>query len=402
MEIAFFSESYLPIRDGVAIEMGALARQLQRRGHGVTVYTAQPGPGRSSEATEVDGVPVVRVRSLPVPHYSGYRWSFFPFQQLRERRLAEATDVIHLHTPGMMGSAAFLAARHYDKPLLGTFHTNVWEMRGSFPRTFWLRLFFRAARYYSLGLYYRCDLTTAPSEPAREALLRHARKPFRQPVEVVPNGIEVDRFRPGIDSPDWRTRCGLPDVPLVTFLGRLTLDKGIHRFLDALARLPRDPPFAAIVAGAGPEADAVRARVRGEPQLQGRVRYVGPIAEEEKPALLAQSDLFVLPSTADTSSLALLEAMASGAACVASDVGGPSDLIEDRVTGRVVSVLMPGALSTAIEELLERPDERERMRRAGIDYVRREASIDLTARRFVSLYERLARERVPDGARPAP
>jgi 1,2-diacylglycerol 3-alpha-glucosyltransferase len=398
MEVAFFTDSYLPTRDGVATVTSALARELTELGNPVTVFAPSPGGGAPTEETTADGVTVVRSRSLPVPLYGQYRWGLFPFSQLRGRNMRRF-DLLHLHTPGIMGSTAFLAARSLRKPLVGTFHTNVWEMRGSFPRTLPLRAFFRIASWYALGAYYRCDAATVPSLPAKQWMVEHSRKPFRRPVEVVPNGIEVERFHPGIPVPDWRERCGLPTAPLVTYLGRLTVDKGVHRFLDALAELSGGEDFAGLVAGAGPEEERVRDRLRTDPRLTGRVRYIGPIAEEEKASLLAQSELFVLPSTSDTSSIALLEAMACGAACVAFDVGGPAELIRDGVTGRLVAPPGDGVLARAISDLLGSVSERDRLRRAAIEYVRREASIERTATRFMALYELLLAERRPHDGR---
>ncbi|MCI4327498.1 MAG: glycosyltransferase [Thermoplasmata archaeon] len=373
--------------------MSALAVALTRLGHGVRVYAPNPVAGESPRREIVDGVPVLRVRSLPVPLYSGYRWPLWPFPALRSERIRETVDVLHLHTPGMLGSAAFLSARRWDKPLVGTFHTNVWEMRHSFPATIPVRLFFRAAWWYTLGTYTRCDVVTTPTAPARDALVRGSRKPFVRPIEVVGNGIEVDRFRPGVVTPDWRARCGLPDGPLLTYLGRLTQDKGVHRFLDAVAGLAGRRDLAAIVGGVGPEEAAVRARIATEPALFGRVRYVGPVAEEEKAALLSQTDLFVLPSTSDTGSVALLEAMACEATCVASDVGGPSEIVQDGATGRLVPVRAGGALARALGVLLDDDAERRRLAAAARAWVVRSASIEGTARRFISLYELLLAER---------
>ncbi|HEV2316443.1 MAG TPA: glycosyltransferase [Thermoplasmata archaeon] len=391
MEIAFFSDSYLPTRDGVAVEVHALAKALRRLGHAITVFTPQTAAGIASADAEVDGIPLVRSRALPVPIYGEYRWALFPFKQLRGREFGSTTDVVHIHTPGLVGTTGFFAARRYRLPLLGTFHTDVYAARGSFPGRALLRLFFRTARWYSLGLYYRCDLTTAPSAPAREALLEHASKPFRREIEVVPNGIETDRFRPGLAVPDWRTRCGMGAGPILTYLGRLTADKGVHRFLDSLHRLPTDRPWWGVVAGVGPEEPAVRARIRQDPHLAGRVRYLGPVSEEEKPALFSQSELFVLPSVADTASVAVLEAMASGVPCVVSNIGGPAALVHDGETGRVVAVNDPAPLTGALADLLDRPDERARLGRAAAQWVRREASIEHTARRFISLYDALLR-----------
>ncbi|MCI4350648.1 MAG: glycosyltransferase [Thermoplasmata archaeon] len=392
MEIAFFTESYLPTRDGVSAVVSGLARCLQRLGHQVRVFAPHPVVGASSETTSVDGVPVVHVRSLPVPVYHEYRWGLFPVAQLHGQHLRDI-DVIHLHTPGVVGSTGFLASRYYRKPVIGTFHTNVWEMRRSFGGGPLAWLFFQSAWRWTLGTYWRCDLTTAPTIAARDALLEHASKPFHRPIEVVPNGIDLEEFRPGLTVPDWRERCGLGDGPMVTYLGRLTEDKGIHRFLDAVGDAAAQRPVVGIVGGSGPEEAEVRRRLRTEPRLAQRVRYVGPVAEAEKAALLGQSDLFVLPSTSDTSSIALLEAMACGTPVLASSLGGPAEIVEQGRTGVKVDPRDRPALVGAMIELLDDATRRRQLGRNGVDFVRAHASIEATARRFISLYELLLTER---------
>jgi glycosyltransferase involved in cell wall biosynthesis len=379
MRIAFFTESYLPTRDGVSAVVSGLAQTLQRLGHSVRVFAPHPVVGASPETTEVDGVPVVHVRSIPVPVYHEYRWGLFPIAQLHGQHLRDV-DLIHLHTPGIVGSTGFLASRYYRKPVVGTFHTNVWEMRRSFGGGPLAWLFFQSAWRWTLGTYWRCDLTTAPTAAARDALLEHASKPFHRPIEVVPHGIDLEEFHPGLAVPDWRERCGLGEGPMVTYLGRLTVDKGIHRFLDAVSDAAARRPLVAIVGGTGPEESEVRRRLRSEPVLARQVRYVGPVAEAEKAALLGQSDLFVLPSTSDTASIVLLEAMACGTPCLASSVGGPAEIVEEGRTGMRVDPRDRAALSGALVALL---DDAPR---------RRHASIEATARRFISLYELLLNE----------
>jgi glycosyltransferase involved in cell wall biosynthesis len=145
----------------------------------------------------------------------------------------------------------------------------------------------------------------------------------------------------------------------------------------------------AIIGGTGPEEANVRRRIATDPRLIGRVRYVGPVAEEEKSALLAQTDLFVLPSTSDTSSVALLEAMACGAMVIAPDSGGPAEIVEDGVTGRRVPMLEPGVLGRTISEVADHPEERRAVGRRASEFVRRNASLDAMARRFISLYSLL-------------
>ncbi len=394
MEIVYFTDSYPPMRDGVAAMTSGLARTMVRLGHRVRVFAPNPIAGRSTEEETLDGVLVRRVRSVPVPLYGQYRWPVFPFGLLRKDLGGGEADIVHLHTPGPLGSMGFLTSRRFGSPLVGTFHTNLKEMRESVPQKFLVPFFFRVAWWYNLGTYWRCDVTTAPSGAARDALTAGVRKPFRFPVEVVPNGIDVDRFQRGRTVPDWRTRCGLPPDPLVTFLGRLTVDKGIHRFLDAVGAALERTDLVGIVGGLGPEEASVRERISSDPRLAARVRYVGPVAEEEKAALLAQTDLFVLPSTSDTASVALLEAMACGTMVVAPDAGGPAEIVEDGITGRRVPMLAPGELARTIAELADRPAERRVVGDRAADFVRRNASLDTMARRFISLYT-LAQDRRP-------
>ena len=392
MEIEYFTDSYPPMRDGVAAMTSGLARTMARMGHRVRVFAPSPLAGAPTEEITRDGVLVRRLRSVPVPLYGQYRWPLFPFDLLRSARGGRDADIVHIHTPGPLGNMGFLTSRRFGPPLVGTFHTNLKDMRDAVPPKFLVPLFFRVAWWWNLGTYWRCDVTTTPSGAAKEALLSGARKPFRHPVEVVPNGIDVNRFRPDARVPDWRTRCGLPSDPLVTYLGRLTVDKGIHRFLDAVSEALDTTDLVAIVGGLGPEEESVRARLSRDPRLAARVRYVGPVAEEEKAALLAQTNLFVLPSTSDTSSVALLEAMACGAMVVAPDVGGPAEIVQDGVTGRRVPMLAPGALREAIVDLVDRPAELRAVGGRAAEFVQRNASLDTMARRFISLYS-LARER---------
>ena len=390
MEIGLFTDSYLPTRDGTAIVVDGLAHALVRDGHRVNVYAPRSSAG-PTERREEGGVTVLRVRSHAMPLYQQYRSPFVGhlLSALRRSRAGENEEVIHLHSPGLVGTTGFFLGRRFHRPVVGTFHTHLRAMSESVQPRWGVPTFFRVAAFYSLGLYWRCDRTTAPTAIARNTLLQHATKPFRRPVDIIPNGIDVGRFQPGLRVPDWRARCGLSPAPLVTYLGRLTIDKGIHRFLDAVARVLETTDLTAIVGGTGPEEPAVRRRLADDPRLGHAVRYVGPVAEEEKPALLSQTDLFVLPSTSDTSSVSLLEAMACGAAVIGPTTGGAAEIIEPGVTGLVVSPLVPDALSEAIRSLVTSTEERRHLADAGQQQVVRTASVEAMASRFVALYREL-------------
>lgn len=383
MKIAFFTDTYLPIHDGVAHVVADIADTLAKGGHSVTVFTAKARGSPDSE-TSAAGVTIHRSSSIPLPYYPQYRTAILPWKKVMTS--LKGTDVVHIHTPGMVGFAGLLAARHEGIPTLGTFHTNIKDMRKSLPDRWSTRLFFRYFWLWNLGIYARCNLVTVPADPARELMLSSFRPGKGAPVVVLPNGISLHRFNPGITVPDWPLRLGLAGVPLVTYMGRLTKDKGVHRFLDALSILPRDKAWAGVIAGEGPEAASIRFRVLSEPTLRERVRIVGPVLEEEKAALLSQSRVFVLASTADVAPIVILEAMASGAALVVTSQGGPGKMVTDGITGLLVDPENIPSIRDAIERLISESELSHRLSTEALAWVRENASIERMGRELLGAY----------------
>ena len=383
LNVAFFTDSFAPTNDGVAKVTDSLARTLVRRGHNVTVFTVG---GSSEPRTEVrgDGVRVHRYFALPAPSYPQYRVALYPWVSMLSGR--GRFDVVHIHTPGFVGLAGRLAARRWGVPTVGTYHTNLSDMLRGSGKNRWSRAFFRTWGRFSIDLCRGCDLATAPTEGARAPLRGSGRVPLRRAPRVIPNGVDTTAFRPEIHEPNWRVRLGLPDASLVTFLGRLTRDKGVHRFLDAIQEVTVATPWVAVVGGEGPQRESMLARLKQQRDVGWRVRYVGPVREEEKAALLAQTEVFVLPSLSDTSSVALLEAMACGAPCVVTSRGGPAEIARSSSCGIVVDPESPGELRAAIERLLTDRALRRELSVRGHQWVTRNASADSMAAAYVAAY----------------
>ena len=382
MRIAFFTDTFPPTHDGVAQVTEALARALERRGHSVSVFTvALPGTPRQEERP--DGIRVHRFASLPAPGYSQYRIALFPWARVGVRWAD--FDVAHIHTPGFVGLAGRWAAQRARIPMVGTYHTDLARMLQGAGRHRISRAFFRAWGRWSIDRCRGCDLSPAPTEPARASLLAPGRVALRRDPWVIGNGVDTALFRPGLRDPDWRSRWDLPEGPLITFLGRLTRDKGALRFLDAVERLDRKASWGAVLGGEGPQEASVVSRIADGGQAS-RVRYIGPVSESEKPALLSQTDVFVLPSLSDTSSVALLEAMACAAATVVTARGGPGEIARSSGAGWVVDPEDPRQLSEAIEGLLADPLLRRGHGERGRAWVTSHASIERMAAEFEDGY----------------
>lgn len=383
LHIAFFTDSFPPTRDGVASVTESLARSLSELGHHVTVFTVRLGRTPGTELRP-DGVRVVRFASLPAPQYPEYRIAVTPWTVLMSAW--RGFDVVHVHTPGFVGLAGRLAARRWRVPSVGTYHTDlVGMLRGSGSHAV-TRAFYRAWGRFSVDLCRSCDAATLPTEAMRPAFLEGDERLHRPPV-VVENGVDPALFHPGRSEPDWRGRLGIADgVPIVAFLGRLTRDKGVRRFLSAVERLSTPRDCTAVVAGVGPLAGEVEERAREARSHDRSVVFLGPVDETEKPALLAQTSIFVLPSLSDTSSVALLEAMASGTACVVTNRGGPADIVRRSESGVLVDPEDVGEIARAVEGLLSEPDRRRQLAESGRRWVIEHATVRAMGDRFVALY----------------
>ena len=188
-------------------------------------------------------------------------------------------------------------------------------------------------------------------------------------MELAPNGIDTQRFRPvpAAERTALRQRLHLPaDRPIVLFVGFFSRDKRpdllfrawqratIERGLDAQLILigATEPAYYEVDQGL---AGGIRAAASAA-GLTDRVHFVPPT--NEIAAYFQAADLFVLPSAREANPLALLEAMASGLPCVASRLPGATDaIIEDGINGRLFPVDDEAALAAIIGELLTHPAE---------------------------------------------
>lgn len=184
---------------------------------------------------------------------------------------------------------------------------------------------------------------------------------------VVPNGVDLERFRPA-ESDFLRQKLGLgPDAPLVGYIGSITKRKGLDVLVRAMADvLPRFPQAKLVlIGGEGRDADyaaGVRALVK-ELGLNGSVVFCGELPDVT--GALNSLDLVVLPSLDERCSRTLLETIASGRPVVATRVGGNPEIVQHGVNGMLVDPQEPGQLAAAMNSLLGDPEAREIMGRNG-------------------------------------
>ncbi len=214
---------------------------------------------------------------------------------------------------------------------------------------------------------------------------------FAKPVDVVPHGVEVSRFRPGRDEAR-RAELGLRGT-VIGYAGRLVEDKGIADLLDAASRLAADGvAFSLLVVGAGPLEPMVRGRAGA---LGGRLTLVPAVPHDEAPAILRLMDVLALPSRASPAwqeqfGRVLVEAAATALPIVAAGTGEiPFVMAGLGGGGRVVAERDPAGLAAALAEMLADTSLRQRVGAANLAAARARYSQEAVAARMAGLLARV-------------
>lgn len=345
-----------------------LADALQRAGVEVTVGV--PSEGALAAAVRRAGVDVVvttpgAFRPLVVGPLGIVRYLLLelPRSVLAVRRLARRADVVHLNISTLIGG--LVGARLARRPVV----LHVRESYAGRERAW--RAYCRLVRpLITRAIAISNDVATE---------LRDAGLGDR--TVVVHNGLPFAALAPPT------AREGGP----VVAVGRINDWKGQDVLVEAVAVLrERGVRVPVEIAGdALPEQrhleDALRA-LAAERGVRDDVRLLGYV--DDVPSLLARASIFVLPSKRpEPFGLALLDAMAHGLPCIATDAGGPRDMIDHGRTGLLTPMGDPVALADAIERLWNDPDLRARLGAAAAADVRARFSIERTAADVVSVYE---------------
>jgi glycosyltransferase involved in cell wall biosynthesis len=293
------------------------------------------------------------------------------------RLLAERDyDLVHTHSPVPAAAARVLARRRTR--FVHTEH-NVWA------RYRWPTYAVNAATYR------RNDAVIAVSEgvAASISLPVWAGGSSIPPIETLHHGVDLERIRRGQPAREAARRAlGIdPHVPLVGTVANFTPKKDHAGLIGAAERVRVDvPELKWLLVGSGP----LEAEIRSEVERRGLTDSVELLGmRSDVLELLPALDVFVLGSRFEGLPISLLEAMAAGVACVATQVGGIPEAVDDDRTGRLVPPGNPTALADAVIRLLLDPARRAALAAAAASEVERHFSIEHAVHRTEALYESL-------------
>jgi glycosyltransferase involved in cell wall biosynthesis len=292
---------------------------------------------------------------------------FFVSHALAIASLARGCDLIHAHWT-LSAFAASLTAPVHRLPIVCTLQgSDVYQA---------LRLpLFGALGQRALRSARR---VIALSGALAEAAAAQGVDP--QKITVIPNGVDAGLFAPN----------GIPREPVVLYAGSLIQRKGVADLIRAFALIhSHHPDWRLVLIGEGPQREELEALAAGS-GLADSIRFAGGLVPAEVARWMRRAELFALPSLEEGQGVAMLEALASGTPCVASNVGGIPEILSPE-WGTLVPPADPPALAAAIQALLERADRRRAMGRAAAAAVRDRYDWRVLAQRILGVYADVTR-----------
>jgi len=315
MRIAYFTETYPPEINGVALTVERCVQYLRRRRNNVLLCR----PRQSGEAHRNDGREW-RTSGLRLPMYPDVRMGLALTPSVRRKLETFEPDLVHVATQGPLGSAAVSAARDLLVPVTSDFRTNF----HTYCAHYGLRFATGLVLHYLRRFHNRTNATFVASRGLRAEL---AAQGFEH-VEVISRGVDVQGFTPRKRSRELREFWdAADDAPVLLYVGRLAAEKNVTLALHAFMTVRELHPGARmVVVGDGP----LRVQLENEYPM---VHFAGALRGESLAIHYASADVFLFPSLTETFGNVTLEAMSAGLAVVAFNVAAAADWIRDGTNG---------------------------------------------------------------------
>lgn len=325
MKIGLFSDTFLPVVDGVGRVVLAYADTLSSMGHQVTVSAPMYDIGFRG------GLPydLIDYSAIKVPTQPQYKTGT-PLldSHYRKRMQGAAFDIVHAHSPFGAGSEALRVARERGVPLVASFHSKYYDDFYKVTKNDTLSQLLVAA---VVRFYNRCDQVWAVSETTADVLKSYG---YKKEIVIMPNGVSLRKAKNDAIR-EIEARFSLePDVPLLLFVGQINWKKNILRVLEACARLNgENVVFKLLLAGQGPDENAVKHKI-ADLGLDEKAQLIGHISNAEMlDALYARACVFTFPSLYDNAPMVVREAAVMGTPAVLVEGSSAAEVISDGVNG---------------------------------------------------------------------
>ncbi|MEK6221610.1 MAG: glycosyltransferase family 4 protein [Chloroflexota bacterium] len=270
-------------------------------------------------------------------------------------------DILHVHSPAA-GILIHKITKNNDIPIIQTLHLGYANFFAGNLDTLWRKI---RGTYYAIVeknlTKHFFTKTIFVARQAYQSAINSGSLPDQTAI-FIPNGIDINKYD-GISKSNARDTFSIPEGKIIlTCIGRLSRQKGQDILLKAVAKLPKNIDIELWLVGDGPDKSKLDTLI-SKLKVTENIKFLG--YQKDVSPILAASDIFILPSRYDAYPYVLLEAMASGTACIASDVGDISNIIEPEKSGMLVPPGNIGSLSDAVINMIKDKHLRETLGQAG-------------------------------------
>ena len=370
------ADVYKPHVSGVTHYVELNKRYLEKAGHDVFVFTFGDQEYRDDETH------VIRSPGLPLVD-TGYYLSFS--YSAAAKKLLQTMDVVHVQHPFLSGRLALRYCAPLRIPTVFTNHTRYDLYAQAYLPIVPAEISDGLLQAYMPPFCQAMDLVISPSAGMAQVLRGMG---VTSPIEIVPNGVELQRFY--MAEPRPRAEFGFSERDiLLVYAGRVASEKNLSFLLQAFSGIAQalENVHLLIIGGGSKPAEAELQKLAAELHLGPRVRFTGMIPYDELPAHLLMCDAFVTPSVTEVHPLSVIEGMASGLPVMGIQSPGVSDTVEDGKTGFLATENLASFTAKLTRLCLD-----ARLRRKMGDAARQASTyyaIERTTHALLEHYERL-------------
>jgi 1,2-diacylglycerol 3-alpha-glucosyltransferase len=382
MRIGMMVDTYKPYVSGVTNHVDLHKRALERAGHEVYVFTF------GDEDYPDDDPHVLRSPGVALSDTGFYLSLRY---KSKHKKLLQTMDVAHVHHPFLSGRLALNYCRSERIPIVFTNHSRYDLLAQAYLPLMPDEVSHSLLQAYMPDFCEAVDLVISPSESMAK-ILRELE--VKSHIEVIPNGVDLQKFREAKPFP--RTQFGFKEEDiLLVYAGRIAPEKNLSFLLQAFAGIAQMMPnvYLLMVGGGKKQFEEEVQNLIAQLGIGNRVYSTGMIAYDDIPSYLAMCDIFVTTSVAETFGMSTVEAMGVGLPIMAIHAAGTSDLVEDGKTG-FLSTEDLAAFTAKLTYLCLHPGLRKEMGLAGCK-ASEQYDIERTTNMLLGHYFRLTQNTRP-------
>ena len=381
MRIAFFTNCYKPLINGVVTSIVYLKEAYEKKGHQIYIFAPKVEDYIDQEKN------IFRYRSINLTNKVKYPIAI-PLSFKAKKVITEFNpDLIHIHHPFVLSSVAIMYSKQLGIPKILTIHTQ-YDQYAYYVAPLPQKLTQEVIKKIVSNLADKTDCIVTPSESMKALIKNYGMK---NRIEVIPNAIKLSTFREKneLECLKISKRFNLKeDEKIILFVGRVATEKSIDKIIKALGIIKKHgiSKTKLLIVGNGPARDELTHLVQAL-GVEEEVIFCGEVNYEEIRYYYKIADVFTMASASESFGIVTIEALASGLPVLAIKAPGAMDILTDGFDGLLTDDNIEH-FAKALEKIIRDPELRERLSKGALK-TSAKYSINMISERMLNLYREI-------------